>query len=118
MNVQKESINWDALSKLENLRPVIDSHDIKGSKNCLIDLIHWNALRKHLQGSTNVLDFGCGIGRFAKRFDSLGIDYIGIDPSAGMLQKAIDLNGSKHFKHFDGVKIPFSSASFDTFIVS
>ena len=54
MNAQKESIDWDALSKLENLRPVIDPHDAKGSKNYLIDLIHWNALRKHLLGSKNV----------------------------------------------------------------
>ena len=118
MNAQKESIDWDALSKLENLRPVIDPHDAKGSKNYLIDLIHWNVLRTHLLGSKNVLDFGCGIGRFAKRINALGINYIGIDPSLGMIQKAIDFNGSKYFKHFDGFKIPFSSEAFDTVIVS
>lgn len=114
------AIDWDELSKLEGLQPVIDPNDPKGTKNFLIDLIQWNALRKHLRSSKNVLDLGCGIGRYAKRIHKLGIQYAGIDPSRGMIQKAITLNGTENFQFqlFDGIKIPYAPESFDTVITS
>lgn len=112
------SNDWDKLSELDSLRAVIDPNDRKGSKNFLIDLIHWNALRDHLRQSKDVLDYGCGIGRYARRITALGMNYSGIDPSNGMIQKAIALHGEKYFKHFDGKNIPFASESFDTVVLS
>lgn len=113
-----ESNDWDKLSQLEDLKCVIDPHDDKGSKNTLIDLMHWNAFRKQLRSSRNILDFGCGIGRYAKRVDAMGKNYLGIDTSIGMIRKAIDINGHKYFKHYDGIRIPFPSNNFDTVITS
>ena len=115
-----ESINWDHVSRLDKLQSVIDSHDGKGSKNLLIDRIHWNAIRKHLSGSKNLLDFGCGIGRFARRIHSRGITYTGIDNSLGMIRKAGSLreNRGLNFKHFDGVRIPFPENHFDTILIT
>ena len=113
-------LNWDELSRLGNLQAVIDPHDSKGAKNYLIDRIQWNSFRKHLNHSKNVLDFGCGIGRYAQRIAALGIAYTGIDSSVGMINKAKELHGSDGFvfKHFDGINIPFDSSSFDTVILS
>lgn len=110
--------NWDELSRLNGLQAVIDPHDAKGSKNWLIDVIHWNALYKHLKPSKNILDFGCGTGRYAKRIEAMGKSYTGIDTSLGMIRKAIDLHGHKFFKHFEGVRIPYPPNSFDTVITS
>lgn len=110
--------NWDELSLLKDLRPVIDPNDVKGSKNFLIDLMHWNSLRRHLGGSKNLLDFGCGIGRYCSRIRAHGINYSGIDASLGMIRKAKQIHKEVFFKHYDGKNIPFSSGSFDTVILS
>jgi ubiquinone/menaquinone biosynthesis C-methylase UbiE len=116
----ENTINWEDLSRLGKLRAVIDPNDKMGLKNMLIDRVHWNSLRRHLKGSRNILDFGCGTGRFARRIHGMGMDYIGIDNSNGMIRAARDWNGGTQvtFQHFDGSKIPFSDASFDTVIVA
>ncbi len=113
------SVNWEELSRLGKLRAVIDPNDKMGLKNMLIDRVHWNSLRRHLKGSANLLDFGCGSGRFARRIHAKGIHYIGIDNSNGMIRAARDWNSNAPvtFQHFDGHKIPFSDATFDTVIV-
>jgi len=114
------NINWDHSAKLGQLQAVVDPSDQLGYKNRLIDCIHWNALRKILtfNHSKQLLDFGCGTGRFATRIKSLGIDYTGIDSSPVMIETARSLHRSPpiHFVYFDGFKIPFSDKSFDTCI--
>jgi ubiquinone/menaquinone biosynthesis C-methylase UbiE len=117
---QTTAINWDELSRLGGLRAVIDPNDQMGMKNLLINEVHWRAVRRHLKGSQNVLDFGCGSGRFAGRIAAMGIRYTGIDSSVGMVGAAQaghpELKDA--FKHFDGTKIPFADASFDTVVVA
>ena len=110
--------NWDELSRLNGLQAVIDPHDEKGSKNWLIDLMHWSAFRRHLKSSKNILDFGCGTGRYARRIEAIGKSYTGIDTSLGMIRKGIQINGPKYFRHFEGTRIPYPSNSFDTVITS
>jgi ubiquinone/menaquinone biosynthesis C-methylase UbiE len=114
--VMGNAVDWDSLSALGKLRAVIDPNDGMGFKNMLIDRVHWLALRRQLHGSKNVLDFGCGTGRFAKRIKAMGARYTGIDSSKGMIQAAQKWNtgDEKSFQHFDGVTIPFPDASFDT----
>lgn len=109
---------WDELSQLDQLRAVIDPHDLKGSKNFLIDLMHWNALRRHLRDSKDLLDFGCGIGRYYSRIRSVGINYSGIDTSQGMIHMAKQIHKANCFQHYDGKVLPFPPGSFDTVILS
>jgi len=107
--------NWDSLSQLNNLRSVIDPHDERGFKNLLIDQIQWNALKKQLIHSEQLLDFGCGIGRFARRIKALGISYTGIDTSMAMIRRARQTNSDAvTFEHFDGSTISRKDSSFDT----
>ncbi len=110
--------NWDELSQLDQLRPVIDPNDAKGSKNLLIDLMHWNALRKHLNSSGNLLDYGCGIGRYCSRIRARGINYSGVDTSLGMIRKAAQIHKLNCFHHFDGKNTPFPAGSFDVVFLS
>lgn len=109
-------LNWDNYAKNRFLQATIDPNDTKGFKNILIDRIHWYALEKPVYGSKNILDFGCGNGRFAKRIAQLGIKYTGVDSSLGML-KANRKNNSEtnlNFLQFDGLRLPVSDNSFDT----
>ena len=110
--------NWDKFSEFGNLRSVIDPQDERGLKNMLIDRIHWNALRDHLVDSKSILDFGCGVGRFATRIKAMGIKYAGVDSSQGMIQAAKILNtdNESSFQHFDGLRIPFPDSSFDAIL--
>lgn len=114
------SIDWDHLSALGKLRAVIDPNDGMGFKNMLIDRVHWLALRRQIRGSKNVLDFGCGTGRFAKRLKAMNMRYEGIDNSKGMIDAAKKWNvgDEESFRHFDGTKIPFADGSFDAVISS
>ena len=113
-------IDWDNLSRLGKLRAVIDPNDGMGLKNMLIDRVHWLAVSRQLSGSKTVLDFGCGTGRFAKRIKAMGARYTGIDTSKGMIEAARQWNPDIDIElfHFNGTKIPFSDASFDTVISS
>jgi SAM-dependent methyltransferase len=105
--------NWDQLSEFDGLRPVLDPHDARGLKNLLIDTIQWNALKPYLKGKTKMLDIGCGIGRFTRRIETLGIDYTGIDSSLPMIRKAQELHkGNTHFQVFRE-KIPCPDSIFD-----
>ncbi|WP_425390380.1 class I SAM-dependent DNA methyltransferase [Ekhidna sp.] len=86
---------WDGLSELEGFRSVLDPNDRFGTKNLGIHELHQKQLDsvfKKLDFKKNrlVLDFGCGIGRntafLLKYFD----EYIGVDQSCKMLEKAKD----------------------------
>lgn len=112
------TINWEDLSKLGKLRAVIDPNDGMGFKNMLIDRVHWLAIQKQIGGAQNLLDFGCGSGRFAKRIKAMGIQYTGIDTSKGMIKAAQDWNegDESSFVLLNGPRLPFADSSFDTVI--
>ena len=84
----KQRLVWDETVKLGMLRAVIDPADDVGLKNDIIDRLHWRTLKPWLLDRTNVLDFGCGTGRFARRILDLGMSYSGVDGSAAMVQAA------------------------------
>jgi SAM-dependent methyltransferase len=117
---QTRAINWDELSRHGKLRAVIDPNDVSGFKNILIDRVHWAALRPQLHHSKAVLDLGCGTGRFAPRIKAMGLIYVGIDSSQGMIEAAQEWHKGLQvtFQHFDGQKIPLADSSFDTVIAS
>lgn len=114
----QSAVNWDDLSKVGRLRAVIDPNDGMGFKNMLIDRVHWLAIARQIAGSKNLLDFGCGTGRFAKRIKAMGIRYTGVDSSQGMIKAAKEWNAddANSFLHLEGTKLPFADTSFDTVI--
>jgi ubiquinone/menaquinone biosynthesis C-methylase UbiE len=95
------NVNWEACSELNNR-------------------IHWRALRKHLMNTKSLLDFGCGIGRWAPPVKRMNIHYSGIDTSPGMIRAAQQLHTRLHakFEHFNGLEIPFPDSSFDVVLSS
>jgi SAM-dependent methyltransferase len=122
--IEKERLiidaNGDEFADLEGLMAVLDSEDVEGFKNRLIDRIQWIAFASTLKGSKHLLDFGCGIGRFADRIRHLGTEYAGIDISRKMIEKANRLHSvqGQKFVHYDEGKIPFPDASFDVCLTS
>ena len=72
-------VDWDSRAKGAGWQSVIDPADSAGTKNALIDQIHWNHIAGWAGRRRSVLDFGCGVGRFAQRLAQLGVDYSLVD---------------------------------------
>lgn len=111
--------DWDELAMLgDPLRSVIDPSDLSGSKNRLIDSIHWSAIGAHLPRTGSLLDLGCGTGRLARRASGLGLRYTGADTSAEMIAAAKRANSdlSSAFVHYSGIRVPFADGQFDALV--
>jgi SAM-dependent methyltransferase len=63
-------------------------------------------------GVDRILDFGCGVGRFAERLTAYGKDVVGADISAALLAMAPKKDGVRYVKITPGV-IPFPDRYFD-----
>ena len=61
----------------------------------------------------NVLDIGCGTGRYCQRFAGDGFNAVGIDPDEGMIQKAEALNSSAFFYQLPAQQIDRLEEKFD-----
>lgn len=64
----------------------------------------------------DILDVGCGKGRFAKTLTELGAHVTGIDPSATLLQEAKRSASNMHFIEGSATQLPVPAASFDAVI--
>src|SRR5580693_6297933 len=108
--MDREQIDWDGAAGFGNsLRSAIDPNDVDGTKNRLIDQIHWRALRRQLPRSGELHDFGCGVGRMARRLSARGLDYTGADISRKMIETAQAANDktSGKFVHVADGRMPF-----------
>ena len=63
--------------------------------------------------SADVLDVGCGNGRYLARLHSDGITPVGCDLSGGMLAAAAQSVGDARLVNADVLGLPFAGASFD-----
>ncbi len=77
-------------------------------------------LKKYIKRGERVLDLGCGNGRLFPAFggsavggETRDIEYIGIDSSEKMIQKAKGKYGN-HFQTADIFSLPFSNSYFDS----
>ncbi len=61
-----------------------------------------------------ILDVGCGTGNFTKKLSCLGYDVVGVDPSDGMMEKALK-KGLRCVKGY-AEEIPFDDKTFDAVI--
>ncbi|MBD3282315.1 MAG: methyltransferase domain-containing protein [Candidatus Portnoybacteria bacterium] len=69
-------------------------------------------LKKYIKRNTRVVDMGCGNGRLFNLFKNKNIDYIGIDISESLIQKAKEEYGD-HFKQANILNLPFKDNSFN-----
>ena len=110
-------VDWDARARAgTGLQSVIDPGDRDGLKNGLIDRIQWNRIAPWVQGRRRLLDYGCGIGRFARRVHALGVGYIGVDASAAMIEAAERGHAGlpMQFLHAPELPLPLPAASVDS----
>lgn len=109
-------VDWDERARQgTGLQSVIDPGDRGGLKNGLIDRIQWNTIGPWLSGRRRLLDYGCGIGRFARRVLEAGVDYTGVDASAAMIEAAVRAHAGlpARFLHAPQLPLPLADASHD-----
>ena len=109
-------VDWDERARQGvGLQSVIDPGDRNGLKNGLIDRIQWGVVQTWARSRREVLDYGCGIGRFAKRITAAGTAYCGVDSSAAMIEAARQLHpgGPATFAHAPDLPLPLANGRFD-----
>ena len=109
-------VDWDLRAKKGvGFQSVIDPADRTGLKNGLIDRIQWNRIEGWVAGHRSVLDFGCGVGRFARRITQRGVSYCGVDASPAMIDAAQQLHQGvpATFLQAAGRPLPMESGRFD-----
>ena len=109
-------VDWDERARQGvGLQSVIDPGDRNGLKNGLIDRIQWGVVQPWAHGRREVLDYGCGIGRFARRITDAGTAYCGVDTSAAMIEAARRAHpaGRATFEHAPSLPLPLDTGRFD-----
>lgn len=117
---QHEGLSWDELAKKTELAAVLDPEG-SSRKNHYIHSIHREILRSGLKGiqKGNILDFGCGTGRFSRWLALQKWNVLGVDISAGMISKARELTtqiSGVVYNEFDGLHIPAGNTEFEAVI--
>jgi ubiquinone/menaquinone biosynthesis C-methylase UbiE len=69
----------------------------------------------HLKPESNgpYLDIGCGTGNYTNALNKMGIDFIGVEPSTGMLEKARDKNKQIDWREGKAENIPLEDDTVD-----
>lgn len=81
----------------------------------------WREFEEYLQyikNAQNILDLGCGNGRFYKFLEEKGIEasYTGIDNSEGLIKHARESNPEANFKMGDMLQIPSENSKYDSLV--
>lgn len=79
-------------------------------------LVGWQELFPMLQGYTNILDIGCGIGNVSAHLNSIGFSATGITYQDREVQYAHSI-GRPYIQRADMHVLPFPDNSFDAFIM-
>jgi ubiquinone/menaquinone biosynthesis C-methylase UbiE len=100
-----KAVDYDGVAASYNERYKSGAYGPEGIASKLLNLIHET-------GAERVLEVGCGTGHW------LGIlqdkaQVVGIDPSRGMLRKAVEQKGKFALIQGDASLLPFQSHSFD-----
>lgn len=70
-------------------------------------------LKSYIKEGERVLDLGCGTGRLYEIFKDKEVDYIGVDFSKNLIEKAKEEYGD-HFKIADILSLPFPDNYFES----
>ncbi len=74
--------------------------------------VFWDHISANIPPGGDVLDFGCGVGRFAARFAELCDSYTGVDINEKALEYAPVIENSRYV-YLEDDKLPFDDNSFD-----
>lgn len=81
------------------------------------DAITARLLKRVVKSGERVLDLGCGTGKAVSLLDSsTDIEYVGVDISRGMLEKARATHSGRTFIQADVTALPFQDGHFDSVI--
>ena len=68
---------------------------------------------EYVKKGQKILDLGCGNGRFYELLRPKNVDYLGVDNSSGLIEKARTNHPSAEFKLGDMVDLKLSDSKFD-----
>jgi SAM-dependent methyltransferase len=74
-------------------------------------------VERHLSGARRVLDVGCGEGQIARRAVSIGVDAVGVDPTAGQIVEAVHRGGGVAYLQAAAEHLPFRDGAFDAVVM-
>jgi SAM-dependent methyltransferase len=78
------------------------------------DLIELFDRKIHFASTTRILDFGCGTGNYLNAIQRrYGSQCFGVEPSDGMIEKAMEKNSDLVITKGDHASIPFQDGFFD-----
>jgi SAM-dependent methyltransferase len=69
--------------------------------------------RAEASGAENVLDVGCGEGRFCRLLAKRGLHTVGIDPANSLIAQAIRLHPEGDYRIAEAEQLPLGDNSFD-----
>jgi ubiquinone/menaquinone biosynthesis C-methylase UbiE len=115
---------WAALAKnpdsldASGLAPVLHP-DSPPWFNRLIDALQFRAVRRaiafaNLAEGAQILDVGCGTGRWVRRYQELGFHATGVDATLGMLRVARECGTAAPLTAGEAYRLPFPDAKFDS----
>jgi SAM-dependent methyltransferase len=86
--------------------------------NQLIDDLQFRAIRRAiklagLSADTQILDVGCGTGRWLRRYQQFGFRAMGVDATAAMLRLARERGTAVALTVGEAHRLPFRDATFD-----
>ena len=112
---------WQEHAGLGVLRSVLDPQNKDNRKNKYLHALHTQAVKSVVPEIANldVLDFGCGTGRFSLLLSGKARKVIGFDITPEMIAAAQKENNSSniHYGIIDGTSLPLKDSSVD-FILS
>lgn len=116
---QPKGKTWEERSELKGFQAVLDPEGSK-IKNEMIDVIHKKAMEDvflSIKERCVCLDFGCGIGRLYEFLSSYFSNYIGVDVTEEMIEKArLYHAGVGEFYSFNGISLPLDDNSVDVVV--
>ena len=106
-----------AHSDAQGLAPVLHP-DVPAWFNTGIDRLQARAWSRAVGGlplasDKQILDVGCGTGRWLRRYGERGLRAVGVDATPGMLSRALELRPGSAVAAGLAEGLPFRSASFD-----
>lgn len=98
----RESVDYDVIAPRYDQR--YTEHDHSGIERTVTGLV---------APDDDVLDVGCGTGRWLRHVEALGARAVGLDLSAGMLGMARRLSAGSRLVRASSLVLPFRERSFD-----
>jgi SAM-dependent methyltransferase len=72
---------------------------------------------RHLRRARRVLDVGCGEGQVARHLAALGVDVVGIDPTAAQIRLAVRRGSGASYLRARAEALPCRTAAFDAVLL-